>query len=126
MSGKIREVLMCDKATMRILGRYRSCGDAARAAGVSHHKVYRSCAEHRAGYDSFVFRFADDYDPSERYRDGQVGRPVLMTDMRSGTETVFSSARKAAEAVYAAPASVHQCIAEGRPFDGRWTFDWAR
>lgn len=121
-----KRVYMCDKATMEVLAEYPNMHQAAIANGVDPRKVADGCRKHVAGKLSFVFRYADDYDPNERFSDGQIGRPVLRIDVRNDTARVFSTAKEAAKASCVADDTVYWHIRTGKLLEGRYAFDWAR
>ena len=122
----MRRVYKCDKATMEVLAEYPNMHQAAIANGVSPRKVVDGCRKHVAGKHSFVFRYADDYDSNERFRGGQMGRPVLRIDVQNDTARVFSTAKEAANASYVAVDTVYWHISTGKLLEGRYAFDWAR
>lgn len=122
----MRRVYKLDKATMEVLAEYRSIVDAARKNAVPLETVSKCCRFRGAGREEYLFRFADDYDENERYRDAQYGRPVLRIDVETGDAEVFGTASKAAEASGVPKKYVYELIRNGKAYCGRYVFDWAR
>lgn len=121
-----KRVYMCDKATMEIIAEYPNRRRAALANGLDFRRVSDHCEKRMAGKHGFVFRYADDYDPNERFRDGQIGRPVLRIDVRNDAARVFGTVKEAAKASCVADDTVYWHIRTGKPLEGRFVFDWAR
>ena len=117
---------MCDKITMEVVSEFKSVQDAMRKTGYSYSTIQNGCRHHSVGYFPYVFRYADDYDPEERFNDRVVGRPVVMLDIKTGKTKVFPRASEAAKAAYISKDMVYLMIKTGGAASGRYVFDWAR
>lgn len=121
-----RRVYVCDKITMQVLREYGSTYEAARKEGESVSTVYPACRNRRVSrWGRVVYRYADDYDPDERF-DGKSGRPIVAVDYFTKKRLFFYTAEDAAKYLGVHPGSVHAAIKEKRYITDRYRVGYAR
>ena len=123
--GYKRKVYKCDKVTMKILDRYDSIKDAAKAEGTSYSVMNFALCSRSVGRKPYVLRYADDYDPFESF-EGKRGRPVLMLDVVDGKVYTFNTLKDAADALLLDLSYVCKCMKEKTYALGCYKLEYAR
>lgn len=103
MSGGAPLVLV-DKATGRVLARYATAAEASLATGHSAHRIRRCARSGGSTQDGFYWRREGDESPIAYMR------CVVCTEVASGEQTVFPSAREAAAWLGCSYAAVRQAL----------------
>lgn len=93
---KPRRVFKCDKLTMEIIEAYPSAREAERANDLPCSSVYHAAGLRNVGYEGYVWRYEDDYDPHESF-EGKCNRPVAIMDTKTKAVAVFETLKVATE-----------------------------
>ena len=125
MNGDPRPVVKCDKLTMRIIETYQSAREAARVHGIPHGNISVPCSKKVVSKGSFVWRYADEYDPDESF-EGKFNRPVAMYDSYSEAASIFDNLTEAAKSVGYSNAAVSNSMSAKTMLGNRYVFKYAR
>lgn len=120
---KNRSVVAVDKATMKVIRRYPNMKAAAKDAGVCLSTMQWHLAHKSLFPDFAAFRFEDEYDANEQYKQHMKNRPVLCKS--ASEETVFANTSEAAEATGLTVSAVVDAIGQ-RKRRGGCLFWYAR
>lgn len=88
--GEKKQVVKCDKYTMKVVGEYPSVPDAAKATGEDKSGIRAACIHRRVGWQGHVWRYADDYDPNETF-ENKSNRPVYVFDTVTKAVAAFDT-----------------------------------
>ena len=120
-----RPVVKCDKLTMRTVETYESASEADRRNGLKKGTVANCCRLKKVGFDDFVWRFEDEYDPNETF-EGCHNRPIVLRNVETGEVYAFGSSRKAARALMIPGVAILAAIKSKEPLLGKYEADFAR
>lgn len=120
-----REVYLCNKVTLEIVGVYSGVMDASRANGVSYSRIRSACDQRSVSDGRYIWRYAEDYDPNESF-EGKCNRPVICVDMQTKKVMVFDTPKKADEALCFSRGRISESISEDTLVAGRFKFKYAR
>lgn len=117
MKGKLKPVVKVDKITGEILAEYKSISQAARCnIPISYYTIAGMCQRKSLGYQSFVFRYASDYNPNESYENRLVNVPIEL--FYKGRYRYVSNIADAAITVRCTRESISHAITDGNTIYG--------
>lgn len=111
-----RVVVEVDKITREVIRRYKSVGHAGNVKGSNKQTIYANCKNKSLSPGNTYFRYEQEFDKFERFRDGTKYRPVVA--MAGNKVRAFYGAADAAEVLGVKPSTITSCICHGQKIHG--------
>lgn len=119
-------VVKAHKLTREVVARYDSPAAAGACEGADSSVIRSRCRGRMLGRDDFYFRYADDFDPEERFLNSK-NCPVVVADAEAGRVLWFPTASACAKSLCFAKPTLIKALRTGEPFyGGRYRAAWAR